>query len=141
MRRQHVVVRAIPAAKVAFSPTILDLPAEAAATVYTAPFTGGSCSVGVVGDTAGPSTPVDRAKEVRAMMDQNGVSHYVLPGDLAYGHHTADEADSYFIPVYGKGNAAKVRPSPGNHEWSTDNASGYYNHTFAGIPKHYAYDA
>ena len=75
------------------------------------------------------------------MMDQNGVSHYVLPGDLAYGNHTADEADSYFIPVYGKGNAAKVRPSPGNHEWSTANASGYYNHTFPGIPKHYAYDA
>ena len=141
MRRKNVVVGAMAAAMVAFSPTILVLPAKAAANDYTAPFTGASCKVGVVGDIAGSSASVDRAKEVRAMMDLNGVSHYVLPGDLAYGNHTADEADSYFIPVYGKGNAAKVRPSPGNHEWSTDNASGYYNHTFPGIPKHYAYDA
>ena len=110
MRRKHVVVGAMAAAMVAFSPTILVLPAKAAATDYTAPFTGASCKVGVVGDIAGSSASVDRAKQVRAMMDQNGVSHYVLPGDLAYGNHTADEADSYFIPVYGKGNAAKGSP-------------------------------
>ena len=126
------------------TPTPPPTPPPAAGTpagnMYTAALPGTLCKIGVVGDIASTPADVVRAKAVKATMDAAKVQQYVLPGDLAYPHGTASDYDDNFKPVYGYDNA-KMRPSPGNHEWDEDNASGYYSHAFPTIPRRYAYDA
>ena len=111
-----------------------------AGNIYTAAFPGTICKIGVVADIASTPADVVRAKAVKAVMDAAKVQQYVLPGDLAYPHGSRADFDDNFKPVYGYANA-KMRPSPGNHEWDEDNASAYYSHAFPGIPARYAYDA
>jgi hypothetical protein len=111
-----------------------------AGNIYTAALPGTICKIGVVADIASTPADVVRAKAVKATMDAAKVQQYVLPGDLAYPHGSASDYDDNFKPVYGYANP-KMRPSPGNHEWDEDNASGYYSHAFPGIPARYAYDA
>lgn len=66
-----------------------------------------------------------------------------LLGDLAYTNGTATEFANCFDPVWGR-HKARMKPSPGNHEYYTAGATGYYGYfgAAAGDPSkgYYSYD-
>ncbi|GAA3771765.1 hypothetical protein GCM10022225_68820 [Plantactinospora mayteni] len=48
-------------------------------------------------------------------------------GDNVYDNGTASEFNSYYQPTWGR-HKARTRPSPGNHDYNTSGATGYYNY-------------
>ena len=68
----------------------------------------------------------------------------VLPlGDLAYSSGTADQFQNCYDPVWG-GFKDRTYPAPGNHEYNTEGATGYYGYfgAAAGDPSkgYYSFD-
>ena len=65
-------------------------------------------------------------------------------GDNAYQDGTLSEYQNCYGPTWGR-HKARTRPSPGNHEYNTPNAAGYYAYfgAAAGDPAkgYYSYDA
>lgn len=65
-------------------------------------------------------------------------------GDNAYQDGTLSEYQSCYEPTWGR-HKARTRPAPGNHEYNTPNAAGYYAYfgAAAGDPAkgYYSYDA
>jgi hypothetical protein len=64
-------------------------------------------------------------------------------GDNAYQSGTASEFANYYGPTWGR-HKARTKPTPGNHEYFTADASGYFGYfgTAAGDPSkgYYSYD-
>lgn len=48
-------------------------------------------------------------------------------GDNVYSNGTASEFSSYYAPTWGR-HKSRTRPSPGNHDYNTSGATGYYNY-------------
>lgn len=48
-------------------------------------------------------------------------------GDNVYDNGTAAEFTSYYAPTWGR-HKARTRPSPGNHDYNTSGATGYYGY-------------
>jgi 3',5'-cyclic AMP phosphodiesterase CpdA len=64
-------------------------------------------------------------------------------GDLAYDDGTLEEFEDCYHPTWGR-HKARTKPVPGNHEYSTDGAEGYYDYfgAAAGDPNrgYYSYE-
>ncbi|GAA3763105.1 DUF7594 domain-containing protein [Micromonospora maritima] len=61
-----------------------------------------------------------------ALLD--GISGTVFTtGDNVYDSGTASEFSNYYDPTWGR-HRARTRPSPGNHDYNTSGASGYYSY-------------
>ena len=74
----------------------------------------------------------------------DGISGTVFTlGDNAYSNGTISEYNDCYGPTWGR-HKARTRPSPGNHEYNTTNAAGYYQYfgADAGDPAkgYYSYD-
>ncbi|MCG5468082.1 DNRLRE domain-containing protein [Micromonospora sp. LAH09] len=48
-------------------------------------------------------------------------------GDNVYDSGTASQFSSYYEPTWGR-HKSRTRPSPGNHDYNTSGATGYYNY-------------
>ena len=48
-------------------------------------------------------------------------------GDNVYNNGTTSEFNTYYQPTWGR-HKARTRPSPGNHDYNTSGASGYYRY-------------
>lgn len=48
-------------------------------------------------------------------------------GDNVYDNGTAAEFNNYYAPTWGR-HKARTRPTPGNHDYNTSGASGYYGY-------------
>jgi len=59
-------------------------------------------------------------------------------GDNAYKNGTYQEYIECYDPGWGR-HKSRTKPSPGNHEYNTTGAAGYYQY-FENIPSYYAYD-
>jgi acid phosphatase type 7 len=59
-------------------------------------------------------------------------------GDNVYNSGTSDQYTNCYNPTWGAYKSI-TKPVPGNHEYQTSGATGYYN--YFGVPKYYAYDA
>lgn len=59
-------------------------------------------------------------------------------GDNAYNSGTLEQFNNCYGPTWGR-HKSRTKPTPGNHEYITDNASGYFEY-FNNIPEYYAYD-
>jgi hypothetical protein len=59
-------------------------------------------------------------------------------GDNAYGSGTLNEYLNCYDPTWGR-HKARTKPVPGNHEYRTSDAAGYFQY-FDNIPSYYAYD-
>ena len=59
-------------------------------------------------------------------------------GDLAYDSGTLSQFTNCFDPTWGRFKD-RMKPVPGNHEYETTNASGYFQY-FNNIPTYYAYN-
>ncbi|SNT63708.1 Calcineurin-like phosphoesterase [Asanoa hainanensis] len=58
----------------------------------------------------------------------NGISGTVFTtGDNVYNNGTASEFNSYYQPTWGAFKS-RTRPVPGNHDYNTSGATGYYNY-------------
>ncbi|MEU1731685.1 DNRLRE domain-containing protein [Streptosporangium sp. NPDC020145] len=64
-------------------------------------------------------------------------------GDNVYNNGTTSEFNTYYDPTWGR-HKARTRPVPGNHDYNTSGASGYYGYfgASAGDPSkgYYSYD-
>ncbi|GAB3957163.1 hypothetical protein GCM10027614_71860 [Micromonospora vulcania] len=99
-----------------------DAPQLVITTDSTPPPSGDPVLVGV-GDIAN-SASGDTA--TAALLD--GISGTVFTtGDNVYPNGTASEFASYYAPTWGR-HLARTRPSPGNHDYNTSGATGYYNY-------------
>jgi hypothetical protein len=58
-------------------------------------------------------------------------------GDNAYESGTSTEYTNCYKPTWGA-YKSRTKPVPGNHDYKTSGASGYY--TYFGVPKYYAYN-
>lgn len=92
------------------------------------------------GDIGNCGTSADT--ETGRLLDQLPGTIAVL-GDIAYSSGTASEFANCFDPVWGR-HKSRMRPSPGNHEYITSGASGYYGYfgALAADPSkgYYSYD-
>ncbi|SBW24117.1 Alkaline phosphatase [Candidatus Protofrankia californiensis] len=58
----------------------------------------------------------------------DGISGTVFTvGDNAYPDGTASDFTNYYDPTWGR-HKARTRPAPGNHDYNTSGATGYYNY-------------
>ena len=94
------------------------------------------------GDIASCSSSDDEA--TAALLDTIAGTVFTL-GDNVYDNGTASEFDQCYGPSWGRpAIKARTRPVPGNHEYNTANATGYYGYfgSAAGDPArgYYAYD-
>ncbi|GLZ34622.1 hypothetical protein Lesp02_68090 [Lentzea sp. NBRC 105346] len=62
-------------------------------------------------------------------------------GDNVYDSGTTTEFNTYYNPTWGR-HKARTKPSPGNHDYNTSGASGYFNYfgSVAGANGYYSYD-
>jgi acid phosphatase type 7 len=92
------------------------------------------------GDIASCSSSGDEA--TAALLDDIAGTVYLL-GDNVYDSGTATEYTNCYAPSWGR-HKARTRPTPGNHEYNTANATGYYGYfgSAAGDPSkgYYSYD-
>lgn len=58
-------------------------------------------------------------------------------GDNVYDSGTAAEFNSYYAPTWGR-HRARTKPSPGNHDYVTSGATGYFG--YFGAASYYSYD-
>ena len=71
-----------------------------------------------------------------ALLD--GISGTVFTtGDNVYENGTTGEFTSYYAPTWGR-HRARTKPSPGNHDYNTSGATGYF--TYFGAQSYYSYD-
>lgn len=94
-----------------------------------------------VGDIASAKSEGDEATS--RLLD--GLSGPILAlGDLVYENGTAEEFATVFEPSWGR-HKARIKPLPGNHEYNTPQAAGYFGYfgASAGDPAKgfYAFDA
>ncbi len=80
------------------------------------------------GDVANCRNKTDRstANLIKKVLEQTPVTVLAL-GDLAYVNGTLEEFQRCFEPSWGAFKA-NIRPVPGNHEYNTPGASGYYSY-------------
>jgi acid phosphatase type 7 len=94
------------------------------------------------GDIAHGPSALGPARATSAMLD--GIPGTIMAiGDLAYPDGSDIAFADYYDPTWGR-HKARTKPSSGNHEYMTTNASGYFNYwgAMAGDPTkgYYSYD-
>ena len=71
-------------------------------------------------------TPAPGDTATAALLD--GIPGTVFTaGDNVYDNGTASEFATYYDPTWGR-HKARTRPAPGNHDYNTSGATGYYNY-------------
>lgn len=121
----------------------LTTPNREAAAASPSLFPTTSTRVVFVGDIAGGSsgTASFTTASSTASLAQSVNPQFVLTGgDNAYDSGTPREFATKYHPTWGP-LKARTRPSPGNHEYKTLGASGYYGYFFGGaVRPYYAFD-
>ena len=109
-------------------------------TVVSSPPPSGDPVIVGAGDIASCSSTGDEA--TANLLDNIAGTVFTL-GDNAYSNGTATEFTNCYGPSWGR-HLARTKPSPGNHEYNTLNATGYFGYfgSAAGDPArgYYSYD-
>ena len=121
------------------SPSSIVAPAEAAIQVAGAPVQPGAVQAVLIGAGDIASCGNNNDEATARLLDQTSGTVFTA-GDNAYEDGTAKEYRDCYDPTWGR-HKARTRPSPGNHEYHTSNASGYFGYfrAVAG-PGYYSYD-
>lgn len=105
-----------------------DAGTDAGATADAGSTADGGSSTGVVMVGAGDIADCDLTYDsLTANLLDTIPGTIFAPGDLAYDSGTASEFTNCFHPTWGR-HKSRIRPAPGNHEYVTSGASGYYNY-------------
>jgi hypothetical protein len=93
--------------------------------------------VAAAGDIAGQGDGDDQTASV---LDRIAPSVVLTLGDNAYPDGALSEFHSYYEPTWGP-HRARTRPSPGNHDYHTEGASGYFGYFGPRAPApYYSFD-
>ena len=121
--------------------TNVDGSATASSAPTSAIIGAGDIVVAAAGDIAGCTWNTDEA--TAQLLDAIDPAYVLTLGDNAYESGTDAEFANCYEPTWGR-HKAKTRPSPGNHEYNTPGATGYYAYfgSAAGDPArgYYAFD-
>ena len=119
-------------------PSATTPPTATASSVATA--TAGAVTVLAAADVASCASSGDEA--TGALLGANAGT-IVIPGDIAYESGTTTEFNNCFNPSWGP-YKSRMKPAPGNHEYNTAGATGYFGYfgAAAGDPAkgYYAFD-
>jgi hypothetical protein len=125
---QLVVTLASAEAPAAATPTALVLPTASPTPVDETVLVG-----------AGDIATCDREEdELTAQLLDTIPGTVFTAGDNAYKDGTSTEYSNCYDPSWGR-HKSRTRPAPGNHEYNTAGAAGYFQY-FDNIPSYYAYD-
>ena len=111
------------------TPTVTSIP------TITPTMAEGSVSVIAAGDI---STCENDNDQLTAQLLDSLPGTVLTLGDNVYDHGTLSEYKNCFDPTWGQ-YSDRIKPVPGNHEYLTSGASGYFQY-FNNIPPYYAYD-
>jgi hypothetical protein len=93
--------------------------------------------VAVAGDIAGRGSGDE---DTAAILDRIAPAVVLTTGDNAYPDGTLSDFQAYYEPTWGRFRA-RTRPSPGNHDYHTEGASGYFAYFGARAPgPYYSFD-
>ncbi|HEX7172795.1 MAG TPA: metallophosphoesterase [Candidatus Limnocylindria bacterium] len=81
-------------------------------------------TVYAVGDMAGRD---GRGSAVADMIGNRNFDALITLGDHAYEHGSLEEFEAFYRPTFGRFDD-RVYPSPGNHDYATDGAAGYFTY-------------
>ena len=95
----------------------------------------GSVTAIVAGDISSGENDND---ELTAQLLDTNPGTVLSVGDNAYDSGTLSQFTNCFDPTWGR-HKGGIKPVPGNHEYLTSGASGYFQY-FNNIPSYYAYD-
>ena len=118
-----LVRRALPDTGSLTQPSLLPSVAEATAGPLGSPASAPEILL-AVGDAASCDKPADDAVAELASRLPGTIA---LLGDTVYEHGTAAEYRDCFDPVWGP-MKSRIRPAPGNHEYGTQDAAGYFDY-------------
>jgi len=118
------LVRGVTAGSATITATSEGQSGTAAITVTLPPPPGSGVVFVGAGDIADCSSSGDEA--TAALLD-NIPGTVFTAGDNAYENGTATEFANCYNPTWGR-HKARTRPSPGNHDYNTSGATGYYNY-------------
>ena len=90
-------------------------------------------AAGDIAKCSGLANTYDTANLIKGMPDVQ----VLALGDLAYNSGTDAEFQNCYDPTWGQFKN-RTRPSPGNHEYNTAGAAGYFH--YWGVPEYYAWD-
>jgi hypothetical protein len=137
---QTGLVTGVGAGATTISATTGGTTGTASITVTTTPPPSGDPVLVGAGDIASCSSSGDEA--TANLLDGIAGTVFLL-GDNVYDSGTATEYANCYDPTWGR-HRARTKPSPGNHEYNTLNATGYYGYfgSAAGDPTkgYYSYD-
>jgi hypothetical protein len=137
---QTGLVTGVGAGATTISATTGGTTGTASITVTTTPPPSGDPVLVGAGDIASCSSSGDEA--TANLLDGIAGTVFLL-GDNVYDSGTATEYANCYDPTWGR-HKARTKPSPGNHEYNTLNATGYYGYfgSAAGDPTkgYYSYD-
>jgi hypothetical protein len=87
-------------------------------------------TVAVAGDIQKPASNLLHAEETSNIIRNQIDPDYILAlGDLQYDNGTLSDFQQYFSQTWGSADLkAKLYPTPGNHEYNTSGASGFYSY-------------
>ena len=83
------------------------------------------------------STPTDCAPSA-AVVNTINPDRVLVLGDNAYPNGSASEYANFYAPNWGPFKS-KTNPTPGNHEYQTAGAAGYFGY-FSGVQPYYSFD-
>jgi acid phosphatase type 7 len=92
--------------------------------LHAQPQPGGGVVVAGAGDIADEDGD---AEKTATLLDQIAAAHVITTGDNAYPDGTLAQFDAFYAPTWGR-HKARTRPSPGNHEYHTSGAAGYFDY-------------
>jgi acid phosphatase type 7 len=99
-------------------------PTTTTTTTTSPPPSGNDPVIAIAGDIAGDGSG-DSA--TAALLDSLNPTAVLTAGDNAYNDGSAAQYNSYYEPTWGR-HKAKTYPTPGNHEYHTSGASGYFGY-------------
>jgi hypothetical protein len=119
------------------TPTAASNPTQTPTRTPTASATASSGSVVLVG--AGDISRCDNNNDEAVAKLLDGISGTVFTaGDNAYDNGSITEYTNCYDPTWGR-HQARTKPVPGNHEYGTSGAAGYFQY-FNNVPSYYAYN-
>jgi len=93
--------------------------------------------IAAAGDIAGKGSGDD---QTAAILDEIAPNVVLALGDNAYPDGTLSDFQTYYEPTWGR-HRSRTRPSPGNHDYHTEGASGYFAYFGARAPgPYYSFD-
>jgi calcineurin-like phosphoesterase family protein/Big-like domain-containing protein len=123
------LVTGVAAGKATITATSEGVSGKTTVTVTTSSSGGGSVVLVGAGDIAGSGSGDEATAQLLDQVVAAGGSSVTVftAGDNAYSSGSATEFSTYYDPTWGR-HRSRTRPSPGNHDYSTSGASGYFGY-------------